>query len=61
MLDKTYKKIEKYLKENFSKGKEIVLNKKLDRSTADVWGINSITVFVKEEGNIIEYCPEFKN
>lgn len=52
-MEKTYKKIEEYLKKNFPKRK-IVRNDNLNKGT-DFWGFDSMIIMVLDNGSQAEY------
>jgi hypothetical protein len=60
-MDKIYKKIEAYLKENFPK-KELVKvnNLSVEGKNVEVYGFNSILILVKEADGKVYFNPVFK-
>ncbi len=50
----------KYLSDNFP-GKKLVIDKTIQESKSDIWGFNTITIFVKEIGNEIHFKTNIKS
>ena len=50
----------KYLEENFPK-KKLVMDKMLNAATSDIWGFNTIKIYVREVGNELHFKTSINN
>lgn len=60
-MEKVYDSIEQYLANQFGKKALIMLDNKITEDDGELYGMHSIKIIVREEGNKIYYKPFFKN